>query len=327
MRFESPLWLLAFIPVIILWIYKLKFRSIPTIKFPSIEFFHQLENKHSKFYSRISRYIRFMILVLVVLILARPQLIQVEKEVSSKGIDIMLVLDTSRSMAAEDFKPHNRLMVAKETIREFVAQRTTDRLGLVVFGGDAFTQCPLTTDYKVLLNFFEDIDFNMAGNGTAIGTSIATALNRLKDSKSKSKIIILLTDGENNSGEIDPIKAAELANTLGVKIYTVGVGQEGGAPVPYMHPVYGKIYSDQLTYLDEKTLTEVASITKGFYFRAKDAESLKNIYEKINQLEKTDIKTKKYVTYHDLFPGLLYVVLSLILIELFVFNIALVVTP
>ena len=179
----------------------------------------------------------------------------------------MMVLDTSRSMSAEDLQPDNRLTVAKETMKSFISKRTSDRIGLVVFGSDAFTQCPLTSDYQILSNLFNDIDFAMAGDGTAIGMALATGLNRLKESPAKSKLMILLTDGENNMGEVSPERAAELARDLGVKIYTIGVGQEGGAPVPFFHPVYGKVYSDQLTYLDEETLKSIAQTTQGEYFK------------------------------------------------------------
>ena len=274
-----------------------------------------------------SFYLRIIILCLIIITLARPQKVNVQQEVLSKGIDIMLVLDTSRSMAAEDFKPDNRLAVAKRTIQEFIQMRTTDRIGLIVFGSESFTQCPLTTDYDILTNLFDDIELAMVGDGTAIGTALINGLNRLRYSESKSKIIILLTDGENNSGEIDPIRASELAKDLDIKVYTIGVGKEGGAPVPYNHPIYGKVYSNTVTYLDEDTLIKIARNTNGFYFRAKDAESLKNIYNKIDQLEKTELKTKKHVEYTDLFPPLIFIILFLLLAELFVFNMLLLVSP
>ena len=167
----------------------------------------------------------------------------------------------------------------------------------------------------------------MAGDGTSIGMAIATGLNRLKSSTSKSKIMVLLTDGENNAGEIDPIRASKLAKDIGVKIYTIGIGKEGGAQIPYYHPLYGKVYSDVLTYLDENTLQTIANNTNGSYFRATDSDSLKDIYDRIDTLEKTDIKTKNYVNYFDYFPFLLHLITILILFELILFNILFVVIP
>ena len=191
-----------------------------------------------------------------------------QKEVKSDGIDIMLVMDTSQSMAAEDLLP-DRLSVAKTTVREFINKRRTDQIGLVVFGAEAFTQCPLTIDYNILINLLDDVDLSMVGDGTAIGTSIITALNRLKDSTAKSRIVILLTDGENNLGQVDPRRAAQLARDLNIKIYTIGIGQEGGAPIPFMHPIYGKMYTDFNTYLDEDTLKYIAKTTNGFTLEQK----------------------------------------------------------
>jgi Ca-activated chloride channel family protein len=182
-------------------------------------------------------------------------------------------------------------------------------------------------DYKIIGNLFDSIELSMAGDGTAIGMAIATGLNRLKSSDSKSKIMVLLTDGENNSGEIDPIRASELARDIGVKIYSIGIGKEGGAKIPYYHPLYGKVYSDTLTYLDEQTLKTIANNTKGNYFRATDSDSLKLIYERINVLEKTEIKSKNYINYYDYFPTLLSLIALLLLVELILFNILFVVIP
>ena len=327
MIFANPLWLLTLIPLLILIIFQSRYNLISTIKFSDVSIFRKIETRSTKYLSQSSRYLRYLILFLVIITLARPQLVNIEKEILNKGIDIMMVLDTSGSMAAEDFQPKNRLQVAKETMKEFISKRSSDRIGLVIFGSDAYTQAPLSMDYKIIGNLFDSIELSMAGDGTAIGMAIATGLNRLKSSNSKSKIMVLLTDGENNSGEIDPIRASELARDIGVKIYTIGIGKEGGAKIPYYHPLYGKVYSDTLTYLDEETLKTIANNTKGNYFRATDSDSLKLIYERINVLEKTEIKSKNYINYYDYFPTLLSLIAILLLVELILFNILVVVIP
>ena len=327
MILASPLWLLGLIPILALIFLKQKSNNIPTIKHSNIAIFKKIQNKSTKRLSKISNILKYLILILIVITLARPQLVDKESEIQSEGIDIMMIMDTSGSMAAEDLKPNNRLEVAKETMKEFISLRKHDRIGLIVFGTDAYTQVPLTNDYKIIGNFFDNIELSMAGDGTSIGMAIATGLNRIKESKSKSKIIVLITDGENNSGEIEPIRAAELAKELGIKIYTIGIGQEGGAPIPYIHPVFGKVYSDTLTYLDEVTLKKIASLTKGTYFRATDKKSLQNIYTEIDKLEKTKIISNTYVQTHDLFPTLLKFICILIFIELIFFNFIFIVTP
>ncbi len=327
MIFANPFWLLCVIPLILLIFHQSRHDSISTLKFSDVSIFRKIENRSTKYLSLSSRFLRYFILFLVIITLARPQLVNVEKEILNKGIDIMMVLDTSGSMAAEDFQPKNRLQVAKDTMKEFISKRVSDRIGLVIFGSDAYTQAPLSMDYKIIGNLFDSIELSMAGDGTAIGMAIATGLNRLKSSTSKSKIMVLLTDGENNAGEIDPIRASKLAKDIGVKIYTIGIGKEGGAQIPYYHPLYGKVYSDVLTYLDEKTLKTIANNTNGSYFRATDTDSLKDIYDRIDTLEKTDIKTKNYVNYFDYFPFLLHLIAILILFELILFNILFVVIP
>ncbi|RAP27386.1 aerotolerance regulator BatA [Candidatus Marinamargulisbacteria bacterium SCGC AG-343-D04] len=327
MIFSDPLWLLCLIPLFGMMFFHSRIVLIPTILFSDVSVFKEIEHKSTKYMSFISRYLRYFILILIVLTLARPQSVHIQREMISEGIDIMMVLDVSQSMAAEDLQPTNRLEVAKNTMKTFVSQRQGDRIGLVVFGSDAYTQCPLTTDYDILGGLFDDIHLSMAGDGTAIGMAIATGLNRLKSSDSKSKIMILLTDGENNVGELDPLRAAELARDLGVKIYTIGVGQEGGAPVPFEHPVYGKVYSNYMTYLDEDTLKSISRETNGYYFRAVDSDSLETIYSRIDNLEKTEIKSNQYTEFYDFFPTLLMWILILILLELIVFNSVFVVSP
>jgi Ca-activated chloride channel family protein len=240
---------------------------------------------------------------------------------------MMIAVDVSGSMAAEDFKPDNRLAVAKSTIKTFVSKRNSDRIGLVIFGGDAYTQCPQTLDYDVLLELLHAVQLNDAGQGTAIGMAISTALNRIKNSVSESKVIILLTDGENNRGVISPTHAASLAKDLGVKIYTIGIGKQGGAPIPYIHPVYGKIYSNERTYLDENTLKEIASITNGKYYRAVDPSTLNKILSEINELETSKIKSIEYASYTELFPIFIGLSIFILFIEIILSNLFIIKIP
>ncbi|MBN1898928.1 MAG: VWA domain-containing protein [Spirochaetes bacterium] len=269
----------------------------------------------------------------MILALARPQAGQRSLETEMRGIDIMLALDISGSMMAEDFKPNNRLTVAKKVLSDFVKGRKTDRMGLVIFAGESFTQSPLTFDYNIILDYLKQIRFGMIDDGTAIGMALANCVNRLKPSRAKSKVIILLTDGENNSGLIDPVTAAQAASAMNIKIYTVGVGKLGGAPIPFFHPRFGKQYfrnedgSFVLTKLDEKTLKEIAFITSGKYFRATDAGSLKRIYQKIDSLEKTKIKARQFFQYNELFGFLLWIALFFILCYIVLENIIFIKVP
>lgn len=244
-------------------------------------------------------------MILVIIAAARPQSSFGQREVSTEGIDIMLALDISGSMMAEDFKPDNRLTVAKNVIREFVKGRQGDRIGLVAFSRQAFTQCPLTTDYQLLLQFIDKVDFGMVEDGTAIGLALATAANRLVSSDAKSKIIILLTDGANNAGQIDPLTAAKAIAALGIKVYTIGAGTEGMVDMPVMDPVYGKRYIRTQSDIDEDLLQKVAAMTGGQFFRAKNSAALKEIYDQISAMEKTKIEVKEYYEYNELYMGFL----------------------
>jgi Ca-activated chloride channel family protein len=218
-------------------------------------------------------------------------------------------------MKTEDFKPKNRLEAAKEVVAEFIATRPHDRLGMVVFAARAITKCPLTLDHDILLTLLDDVHIGSIEDGTAIGTALATSVNRLKDSQAESRIIILLTDGVNNRGEIDPLTAAELAKTFGIKTYTVGAGTEGYAPYPFEDPMYGTVYRDILVEIDEETLEKIADVTGGQYFRATDAESLAEVYKEIDAMEKTEIEQKQYVRYTELAPYFMAVALGLLILE------------
>jgi Ca-activated chloride channel family protein len=252
-------------------------------------------------------------MALLVLALARPRMGHSYREQVTRGVDIMLVLDCSGSMASEDFKPRNRLWVAKDVVKDFIERRPDDRLGLVVFSGQAFTQCPLTLDHGILLTFVDRVELGMIEDGTAIGNALATAVDRLRRSDAKSRIVVLLTDGQNNRGEVAPLTAAEIAKTFGVKVYTVGVGTRGFAMMPVEDPVFGKRYVQTQVNIDEETLEQVARRTGGRYFRATDAEKLKEIYGTIDQLEKTEVKTRERTDWNDRFAWFLIPGLALLL--------------
>ena len=236
--------------------------------------------------------LRMLALAAIIVVLARPQSTNKFRNETTEGIDIVMALDISGSMLAEDFKP-NRLEAAKEVAASFVAGRPNDNIGLVIFAAESFTQCPLTTDHAVLINLFRDIRTGMLEDGTAIGLGLATAVSRIKESQAKSKVIILLTDGVNNRGEIAPITAAEIAQTFGVRVYTIGVGTLGSAPYP-VETVFGKQYQEVEVKIDEELLQNIAQLTGGAYFRATDNNKLKEIYQQIDQLEKTKIDVREY---------------------------------
>lgn len=236
--------------------------------------------------------LRLIALVMVILVLARPQSTDSWQNSEIEGIDIMLAIDISTSMLAEDLKP-NRLEAAKDVAAEFINGRPTDNIGITLFAGETFTQCPLTTDHAVLLNFVHNIQTGIIEDGTAVGMGVANAVTRLKDSKAKSKVIILLTDGTNNKGDISPLTAAEIAKSFGIRIYTIGVGTNDMAPYPH-HTPRGIVYSDMKVEIDEKALTQIADITDGDYFRATSNSKLKEVYQEIDKLERTKLSVKEY---------------------------------
>jgi Ca-activated chloride channel family protein len=249
----------------------------------------------------------------LVFALARPQTGAARVEVKSEGIDIVLALDISGSMRAEDFKPNNRLYVAKDVAKRFVEGRVGDRIGLVVFAGGAYTQCPRTMDYSILQSLLDQVDFGQVPDGTAIGMALATSVNRLRQAEGQSRIVILLTDGQNNAGEIDPITAAEAARALGVKVYTIGAGTDGPARIPVDDPVFGRRYVTIDASVDEESLAEIARLTDGRYYRATSAEALAAIYGEINQMEKTEAETVEYIQYNEKGPLLaLFAALALV---------------
>ena len=253
-------------------------------------------------------------LCLAIIALARPRKGTEAEEILTEGIDIVIALDASGSMKAEDFKPKNRFHVAKTVIREFIEGLRHDRIGLVVFAAKAYTRCPLTLDYGVVLNVLDNIKLGEIEDGTAIGNALATCLNRLRESKAKSKVVILVTDGVNNRGEIQPVDAAEIAKTFGIKIYTVGVGSTGTARIPVDNPVYGRVYANMQVEIDEESLEKIAEITQGLYYRATDRPSLESIFEDIGNLEKSEIEVKTYTHYNERYHDFLTPALILIFI-------------
>lgn len=236
--------------------------------------------------------LRSLAILFLVLVLARPQSSNSSHDVVTEGIDIIMAMDISSSMEALDFKP-NRLEAAKEVAIQFMSARENDKIGIVIFAGQSFTQCPLTTDKKVLVNMMASITTHMVEDGTAIGLGLATSVSRIKDSDAKSKVIILLTDGVNNRGEVAPLTAAEIAKTFGVRVYTIGVGTQGIAQRPIQTP-YGTRLVEEEVRIDEDMMKQISQITDGRYFRATDKDGLKKIYEEIDQLEKTKIEVKEY---------------------------------
>lgn len=257
--------------------------------------------------------LRMLVVGLLVVVLARPQSTSSWQDVTAEGIDIVMAIDISGSMLAEDFKP-NRLEAAKKVAQTFIGNRPNDRLGLVVFAGESFTQCPLTTDHSVILNLFNDVKSGMLEDGTAIGMGLATSIKRLKDSEAISKVVILLTDGDNNSGSIAPGTAAEIAKEFGIRVYTIGVGTKGMAPMPYPGPFGRTQYQDVEVKINEELLTRIADMTGGQYFRATDNSSLEAVYAEIDELEKSKIDVTEYRKRKEEF--LPFAIMALILLGL-----------
>ena len=261
--------------------------------------------------------LRVLLVILLSLALARPQLSNRWQSESTEGIDIMMALDISGTMLGEDLKP-NRLEAAKAVATDFVLSRPNDQIGLVVFAGESFTQCPLTTDHAVLVNLFQSVKFGMIEDGTAIGLGLANAVNRMKDSPTKSKVVILLTDGSNNRGDIDPQTAAEIAKTFNIRVYAIGVGSYSKEVKVPIHTPYGVQYGTMSSEFDETTLRTIAQMTGGEYFRATDNNSLRAIYSQIDQLEKTKIRVREYSKRTEHFAPFLMAALARMLLELLI---------
>ena len=314
-KFANPefLWLLLLLPAIGYYLWWRRKKIIVTLQFSSLQIFNNIPQTVRERLRHVPLALRLLAIAVFIIAFARPQSVSDKQNISTEGIDIVLELDLSGSMLAEDFSP-NRIEAAKQVASEFIDGRTNDRIGLVVFSAESFTQCPLTTDYPVLKNLLREVKNGMIADGTAIGLAIANGVNRLKDSKAKSKVMILLTDGVNNRGEIDPITAARIAATYGIRIYTVGVGAQGEAPYPVQTP-FGIRRQLIPVDLDEKGLTQVAEMTGGKYYRATDNRKLKAIYKEIDQLERTKIEVTAYKRYSELYGGWLFAGLLAVLVE------------
>ena len=260
------------------------------MQFSSTEAFDKMPRSYKEYLRHVSFALRMAVVTCVIIVLARPQSTDRWQNSSTEGVDIVLAVDISGSMLARDFSP-NRVEAAKDVAARFVSGREYDNIGLVIFAGESFTMCPMTTDHAVLQNLMKEVYCGMVDDGTAIGDGLATAINRSKEGPAKSKTIILLTDGTNNTGVVDPLTAAEIARTFGIRVYTIGVGTQGMAPYP-LHPPYGIRYQIMPVEIDEAKLRQIASTTEGAYFRATDKAALQNIFEEIVQMEKTKLSVK-----------------------------------
>ncbi|HOD53404.1 MAG TPA: VWA domain-containing protein [Candidatus Cloacimonadota bacterium] len=316
-QFLYPLWFLALVLLPIYWYYEWKFKSKkkPRIQYALVDVIKDIQKRnHWSFYTHII--IKSLVFILIICALARPRQVLVRKDISKKGVDIIFALDVSGSMLAVDFKPVNRMEAAKKVAAQFVQKRDHDRIGIVTFAEYAYTQAPLTLDYNMILNVIDKLNVDEQQSGTAIGSGIATAITRLKNSEAKSKVIILITDGRNNAGEIDPFSAAELAKTLGIKVYCVAVGSTGPVDYPFVDPIFGVQYQKVMIDMDIPSLNKIAQITGTRKVSvATNSNELNQILEEINRLEKSEIKQKNYYEYEETFTYLLVILLILMLYD------------
>jgi len=324
-------WLLwGLVPLFLLWAvlgwwliprWARRRHRVAAVRYSSIDTLQRLRPSKTIVLRRAVEGLRLVTVALLILAMARPQTGRKHTEVRTEGIDIVLVLDTSGSMQALDLdadrpinRRRNRLDIAKDVVDRFVEGRVNDQIGLVVFGSEAFTQCPLTLDHGILSTFLERVEIGVAGDATAIGSAVGTAVKRLRDSEAKSKVIILLTDGRNNAGSLDPRKAAEIAKTFDVKIYAIGAGTRGKAPF-VVDSFFGKQVVYESVEIDEPMLQEMATLTGGAYYRAEDREALESIYSEIDRLEKTEISSNTYMEYNERFRWFLLPAVGLLLLE------------
>ncbi len=314
LSFASPWWFLGLLclPLMIWWQFFSSKDHEPLVKMSDLRGLESVYSWKVKAFKYLP-VVQILAMVAFIFALARPQISLTEEKVKAEGIDIMLVMDLSSSMLSKDFDP-DRLEVSKMVAKEFVSKRIHDRIGLIVFSGEAFTQCPLTTDHNIVTDFLTNLQVGMLQDGTAIGMGLATAVNRLKDSKAKSKIIILLTDGVNNSGYINPVTAAEIALEYEVKVYTIAVGSMGQALSPVNRMSNGEyMFAMASVEIDTELLKQISELTKARYFRAVDRKSLENIYAEIDKLEKTEIEINVYKRYKDEYRKFLFAGLILLL--------------
>lgn len=309
--------LLLLIPYIVWYIMK-RHKNEASLQIADTSVYATVPKSYKNYLIHLPFGLRILTLALIIVVLARPQTTNSWQSSEIEGIDIMLAIDVSTSMLAEDLKP-NRLEAAKEVAAEFINGRPNDNIGITLFAGESFTQCPLTVDHAVLLNFIHGTRCGLIEDGTAVGMGIANAVSRLKESKAKSKVVILLTDGTNNRGDISPLTAAEIAKSFGIRVYTIGVGTNGEAPYPY--PVGGTVqYVNMKVEIDEKTLAQIASTTEGNYFRATSNSKLKEVYEEIDKLEKTKLNVKEFSKREEAYRGFALAAFCCILLELLLRN-------
>lgn len=318
MSLKNPeyLWfLLLLVPMIVYYVCR-QAKSDASLKVSSTRPFVSIGGAYKRYFFHALFVLRLAAIALLIVVIARPQISNKTSTQSTQGIDIVMALDLSGSMLAEDLKP-NRLEAAKDVAIEFIASRPDDNIGLVVFAGESFTQCPLTTDHGSLINLLKGLKYDMIEDGTAIGSGLATAVARIKDSKAKSKVIILLTDGTNNKGTVSPLTAAEMAATFGIRVYTIGAGTHGMARYPF-NTVVGVRYQNVPVEIDEDVLKDIAETTKGHYFRATDTDNLHEVYHEIDQMEKTKLRVKEYSRKDEEYFPYLFAALLLLITEFLV---------
>ncbi len=318
-------WVLLLLPFIILMANFFKKRDIASsIRFSSAELIGTFKPTFKSVLAGKLIYLRILTIILLFLALARPRVSLEAAKIQTEGIDIVLAIDSSSSMLAEDFKidwkRQNRLKVVKKVVEDFIRARKSDRIGMIAFAARAYTVCPLTLDYDWLIKNLERVEIGAIEDGTAIGSAISSSLNRLKNTEAKSKAVVLLTDGINNAGKISPLMAAEAAKALEIKIYTIGAGSEGPAPYPTKGPWGQTVYRQIRNEIDEDTLKKIAQETGGKYFRATDTESLRNIYSEIDSLEKTPVEEEGFRQYRELFSRLLLPALAFLMLEMILAN-------
>lgn len=320
MTFNNPgyLFLLFLLIPIVFWYFWEMRKSDASVQISTHKTIRDFPKSFRIYFLHVPFVLRVIAIALLIIALARPQISNQWRTEKTEGIDIMMALDISSTMLAEDLRP-NRLEVAKNVATEFILARPNDNIGLVVFAGQSFTQCPLTTDHAVLVNLFKSVEYGMIEDGTAIGLGLANAVNRMKDSPTKSKVIILLTDGSNNRGEIAPATAAEIARTFGIRVYTIGVGSHGQVRIPVQTPM-GTQYVTTDSEFDETTLKDIAQVTGGEYFRATNAAALRSIYQQIDELEKTKIRVQEYSKKTESYGLFVFVAFLCVLLEILIRN-------
>jgi Ca-activated chloride channel family protein len=315
-EFKNPawFWLLLIIPILAFYFWRYKRFKAPTVQISSADAFSRIPPTLKTRLVNVPLFARLLAFVFLIVALARPQSSSSSSNVTTEGISIVIALDISASMLAEDFKP-NRIECAKKVAQQFIDGRPNDLIGLVIFSGESFTQCPITSDHSVLRNVLKDVQPGMLIDGTAIGEGLATAISRVKDAKTKSKVVVLITDGVNNSGAIPPSTAGEIAKTFDVRVYSIGVGTKGMAPYPFKTP-FGIQYQNMEVQIDEALLSQVAQNTDGKYFRATGNKALENVFNEIDRLEKSKIEVTEFNRHTDEYLPYALIGLALILLEL-----------